>query len=208
MSSGLSTPTRNNSTLRSLCSSLNSTPTRLYTKTPNITNNNWRSPTARSPSILSNSNTLNSNTSSTTIDAVTVSKMIFQKCSTSKQSKIQQATITEELTSESVRRKSLHQVMSSVYGEDSGLEILTCADIKELVGLKVPSHNDTWWCILEFRCQEVRESSDDLVIMFSSSGELQHFLRLLEKIWRAKNVSTNWKLYIENVIIFSNYYYD
>lgn len=120
-----------------------------------------------------------------------VSKIIFQKYSASKKDKM---TTTEELTSESIRRKSLNQVMSSVYGEDSGIEILTCADIKELIGVKVPSHNDTWWCILEFRCQEVRESSDDLVIMFSTSGELQHFLRLLEQIWRSKNVNINLEI--------------
>ncbi|KAL9897131.1 pleckstrin homology domain-containing protein pruning defect 1 isoform 1-T1 [Glossina fuscipes fuscipes] len=77
--------------------------------------------------------------------------------------------------------------MNSVYGKNSGLEILTCADIKEMIGIKIPSHNDTWWCVLEFSCQEVRECSDDLVIFFASSAEMQRFLRLLEQLWQAKN---------------------
>lgn len=78
--------------------------------------------------------------------------------------------------------------MSSAYGKNSGLEILTSADIKEMTGIKIPSHNDTWWCILEFSCQEVRECPDDLIIFFASSSEMQRFLRLLEQLWQAKNV--------------------
>ncbi|EDV94862.1 uncharacterized protein LOC6567767 isoform X2 [Drosophila grimshawi] len=80
------------------------------------------------------------------------------------------------------------QRMSSVYGKNSGLEILTCADIKAMTGIKIPSHSETWWCILEFSCQEAPlECLDDLVIFFASSMEMQRFLRLLEQLWQAKN---------------------
>ncbi|XP_034487042.1 uncharacterized protein LOC117791414 isoform X2 [Drosophila innubila] len=80
------------------------------------------------------------------------------------------------------------QSMSSAYGKNSGLEILTCADIKAMTGIKIPSHSETWWCILEFSCQEAPvECQDDLVIFFASSMEMQRFLRLLEQLWQAKN---------------------
>ncbi|KAM8706112.1 hypothetical protein ACLKA7_010403 [Drosophila subpalustris] len=80
------------------------------------------------------------------------------------------------------------QSMSSAYGKNSGLEILTCADIKAMTGIKIPSHSETWWCILEFSCQEAPlECQDDLVIFFASSTEMQRFLRLLEQLWQAKN---------------------
>ncbi|XP_055848213.1 uncharacterized protein LOC129913510 isoform X2 [Episyrphus balteatus] len=105
-------------------------------------------------------------------------------------SQTSQSTITTSTNSKH-HRPSLEETsstnMSSVYGKNSGIEILTCADIKEMTGIKIPSHNDTWWCVLEFSCQEVRESSDDLVIFFASSSEMQRFLRMLEHLWQAKN---------------------
>ncbi|BFF89006.1 uncharacterized protein DMAD_07859 [Drosophila madeirensis] len=80
------------------------------------------------------------------------------------------------------------QRMSSVYGKNSGLAILTCGDIKAMTGIKITSRTETWWCILEFSCQEAPlESVDDLVIFFASSMEMQRFLRLLEQLWQAKN---------------------
>ncbi|EDW59671.2 uncharacterized protein prd1 isoform X2 [Drosophila virilis] len=80
------------------------------------------------------------------------------------------------------------QSMSSVYGKNSGLEILTCADIKAMTGIKIPSHSETWWCILEFSCQEAPlECQDDLILFFASSMEMQRFLRLLEQLWQSKN---------------------
>ncbi|TDG46963.1 hypothetical protein AWZ03_006667 [Drosophila navojoa] len=90
-------------------------------------------------------------------------------------------------TSKAVPKGQSHN-MSSVYGKNSGLEILTCADIKAMTGIKIPSHSETWWCILEFSCQEAPlECLDDLVIFFASSTEMQRFLRLLEQLWQAKN---------------------
>ncbi|XP_022215874.2 uncharacterized protein LOC111069940 [Drosophila obscura] len=80
------------------------------------------------------------------------------------------------------------QRMSSLYGKNSGLAILTCGDIKAMTGIKITSRIDTWWCILEFSCQEAPlESLDDLVVFFASSMEMQRFLRLLEQLWQAKN---------------------
>ncbi|KAI8043890.1 uncharacterized protein LOC128252514 [Drosophila gunungcola] len=80
------------------------------------------------------------------------------------------------------------QRMTSVYGKNSGLAILTCADIKAMTGIKITSRSETWWCILEFSCQEAPlESLDDLVIFFASSMEMQRFLRLLEQLWQSKN---------------------
>ncbi|EDV43255.1 uncharacterized protein Dana_GF16616, isoform A [Drosophila ananassae] len=80
------------------------------------------------------------------------------------------------------------QQMTSVYGKNSGLAILTCADIKAMTGIKITSRNEVWWCIMEFSCQEAPvESLDDLVIFFASSMEMQRFLRLLEQLWQAKN---------------------
>ncbi|XP_017011768.2 uncharacterized protein prd1 [Drosophila takahashii] len=80
------------------------------------------------------------------------------------------------------------QRMTSVYGKNSGLAILTCADIKAMTGIKITSRSETWWCILEFSCQEAPlENLDDLVIFFASSMEMQRFLRLLEQLWQSKN---------------------
>ncbi|XP_023035902.1 uncharacterized protein LOC6651248 [Drosophila willistoni] len=85
-------------------------------------------------------------------------------------------------------KSSEQNMMSSVYGKNSGLQILTCADIKAMTGIKISSHSETWWCILEFSCQEAPlECLDDLVIFFASSMEMQRFLRLLEQLWQAKN---------------------
>lgn len=123
--------------------------------------------TGRSNSSLNSTPTRISQTSQSTITTTTATS-----------SKQQRSSFEEERSSTN---------MSSVYGKNSGIEILTCADIKEMTGIKIPSHNDTWWCILEFSCQEVRESSDDLVIFFASSSEMQRFLRMLEQLWQAKN---------------------
>lgn len=87
----------------------------------------------------------------------------------------------------SVENEKSFTSMSSIYGKNSGVEVLTSAAIEEMIAIRIPSHNDSWWCILEFSCQEVRENSDDLVIFFASSSEMQRFLRMLEQLWQAKN---------------------
>ncbi|XP_058455319.1 uncharacterized protein LOC131432810 [Malaya genurostris] len=76
--------------------------------------------------------------------------------------------------------------MSSFYGKNSGLEVLTCASIDEMSAVKIPAISSNWWCVLEFECQEVRENSDDLVVFFSTSSEQERFLSMLESIWHSK----------------------
>uniref|UniRef100_A0A6B2EHW4 Putative pleckstrin similarity domain protein n=1 Tax=Phlebotomus kandelakii TaxID=1109342 RepID=A0A6B2EHW4_9DIPT len=76
--------------------------------------------------------------------------------------------------------------MSSFYGKNSGVEILTCAAIDEMVALKIPLAPNNWWCVLEFSCQEVRENSDDLVVFFATNSEMRRFLSMLEKMWQVK----------------------
>ncbi|XP_011295862.1 uncharacterized protein LOC101890222 isoform X2 [Musca domestica] len=161
LSSAMSTPTRN--TLRSE-SSMNSTPTKL--------------------SQLSRSTTTCNTTLASSLASNNVTPTYLSMRSTRQPGDILMGAQQQPTTSRSAAR---HTAMSSVYGKNSGLEILTCADIKEMTGIKIPSHTDTWWCILEFSCQEVRECSDDLVIFFASSTEMQRFLRLLEQLWQAKN---------------------
>lgn len=41
-----------------------------------------------------------------------------------------------------------HTNMTSLYGKNSGIEILTCASIEELISIKIPSDEETWWCLL------------------------------------------------------------
>lgn len=41
----------------------------------------------------------------------------------------------------------------------------------------------------EFSCQEVRESSDDLVVFFATSAEQERFMSMMEAIWQSKYVS-------------------
>lgn len=175
LSSAMSTPTRN--TQHSV-SSMNSTPTKLSQLSRSTTTCNT---TLASSSLASNSVTptylSTHNSKQQAIHATAMQQVIADGPHTS--------AVSQQRTT-----SGFHSSMSSVYGKNSGLEILTCADIKEMTGIKIPSHNDTWWCILEFSCQEVRECSDDLVIFFASSTEMQRFLRLLEQLWQAKNVST------------------
>uniref|UniRef100_T1PC25 PH domain protein n=1 Tax=Musca domestica TaxID=7370 RepID=T1PC25_MUSDO len=165
LSSAMSTPTRN--TLRSE-SSMNSTPTKL--------------------SQLSRSTTTCNTTLASSLASNNVTPTYLSMRSTRQHGDILMGAQQQPMTSRSAAASAArHTAMSSVYGKNSGLEILTCADIKEMTGIKIPSHTDTWWCILEFSCQEVRECSDDLVIFFASSTEMQRFLRLLEQLWQAKN---------------------
>uniref|UniRef100_A0A336MZ84 CSON007219 protein n=1 Tax=Culicoides sonorensis TaxID=179676 RepID=A0A336MZ84_CULSO len=62
-----------------------------------------------------------------------------------------------------------HTNMTSFYGKNSGVEILTCAAIDDMISIKVPSESNELWCIVEFSCQEVRETSDDLTEEFPLS---------------------------------------
>lgn len=41
-----------------------------------------------------------------------------------------------------------HTNMTSFYGKNSGIEVLTCAAIEELISIKIPNDAESWWCIL------------------------------------------------------------
>lgn len=41
-----------------------------------------------------------------------------------------------------------HTNMTSFYGKKSGVEILTCAAIDDMVSIKVPSDSNELWCIV------------------------------------------------------------
>lgn len=157
LSSAMSTPTR--FAPRS-CSSVNSTPTKL-------------SQLSQSTATCGDNTTHSTSTNATTTNATSLATT---------------TNYSRQIPTECAKQtETRNPNMYSVYGKDSGIEILTCADIKEMTGIKIPSHNDTWWCVLEFSCQEVRESTDDLVVFFASSSEMQRFLRQLEQLWQAKN---------------------
>lgn len=51
------------------------------------------------------------------------------------------------ITSSYIEEKSFTN-MSSFYGKNSGIEILTCASIDEMIGIRIPSESNHWWCIL------------------------------------------------------------
>lgn len=38
--------------------------------------------------------------------------------------------------------------MTSFYGKNSGIEVLTCAAIEELTSLRIPRNENSWWCLL------------------------------------------------------------
>lgn len=48
---------------------------------------------------------------------------------------------------EQYEEKSFSSI-SSIYGKNSGVEIKTCASLKEMISVRVPAANDQWWCIL------------------------------------------------------------
>lgn len=41
-----------------------------------------------------------------------------------------------------------HTNMTSFYGKNSGIEVLTCAAIEELTSLRIPQNENSWWCLL------------------------------------------------------------
>lgn len=46
------------------------------------------------------------------------------------------------------KKKGSYGKMCSAYGKDSGMEILSCADIGELISVKVSERASVWWCSL------------------------------------------------------------
>ncbi|KAH0951760.1 hypothetical protein HN011_003151 [Eciton burchellii] len=65
-------------------------------------------------------------------------------------------------------------------------QTLSCASIKDLAAFRVPLVQQSW-CILEFACREVHESSGDWVIYFTNYTELCAFKEVLETLWSSIN---------------------
>lgn len=66
-------------------------------------------------------------------------------------------------------------------------QTLSCASIKDLAAFRVPLVQQSW-CILEFACREVHESSGDWVIYFTNYTELCAFKEVLETLWTDANL--------------------
>ncbi|XP_058801493.1 pleckstrin homology domain-containing family M member 2 isoform X2 [Phymastichus coffea] len=65
-------------------------------------------------------------------------------------------------------------------------QILSCASIEDLSAIRIPLAQQSW-CILEFACREVHESSGDWVVYFTNHRELCEFQEILEKLWANNN---------------------
>ncbi|EFN65308.1 Pleckstrin-like proteiny domain-containing family M member 2 [Camponotus floridanus] len=66
-------------------------------------------------------------------------------------------------------------------------QTLSCASIKDLAAFRVPLVQQSW-CILEFACREVHESSGDWIIYFTNYTELCAFKEVLETLWANANL--------------------
>ncbi|XP_066593386.1 pleckstrin homology domain-containing family M member 2 [Prorops nasuta] len=65
-------------------------------------------------------------------------------------------------------------------------QTLSCASVEDLTAFRVPLAQQSW-CILEFACREVHESSGDWVIYFTNYNELCTFREILETLWANVN---------------------
>lgn len=63
-----------------------------------------------------------------------------------------------------------------------GATTLCCAAISDITAFRLPSAEHSW-CVLEFSCREVHESSGDWILYFSSNDELENFISTLEMLW-------------------------
>ncbi|XP_023246798.1 uncharacterized protein LOC106637564 isoform X2 [Copidosoma floridanum] len=72
--------------------------------------------------------------------------------------------------------------MKEVFPGTQRGQTLSCASIEDLSAFRVPLSQQSW-CILEFACREVHESSGDWVVYFSSHREQRAFQRVLERLW-------------------------
>lgn len=72
--------------------------------------------------------------------------------------------------------------MKEVFSGKQRGQTLSCASVKDLTAFRVPVTQQSW-CILEFSCREVHESSGDWVIYFTNNAELCTFREILETLW-------------------------
>ncbi|GLV39247.1 pruning defect 1 [Carabus blaptoides fortunei] len=66
-------------------------------------------------------------------------------------------------------------------------QALSCAAISDLTAFRIPLAEQSW-CILEFACREVHETSGDLVLYFATNAELERFISTLEMLWAYNNI--------------------
>ncbi|XP_044731232.1 serine-rich adhesin for platelets [Chrysoperla carnea] len=91
------------------------------------------------------------------------------------------------------QKQDTHQ--STSQHQDGGVQTLSCAAISDLTSFKIPSSTSSAanddeqqsWCILEFSCREVSETSGDWILYFSSFFELNQFLSTFEVLWSYTN---------------------
>ncbi|XP_043507340.1 pleckstrin homology domain-containing family M member 2 isoform X2 [Frieseomelitta varia] len=72
--------------------------------------------------------------------------------------------------------------MKEVFPGKQRGQTLSCASVEDLTAFRVPLTQQSW-CILEFACREVHESSGDWVIYFTNYTELCTFREILETLW-------------------------
>ncbi|XP_076619070.1 pleckstrin homology domain-containing protein pruning defect 1 [Colletes latitarsis] len=72
--------------------------------------------------------------------------------------------------------------MKEVFPGKQRGQTLSCASVEDLTAFRVPLTQQSW-CILEFACREVHESSGDWVIYFTNYTELCSFREILETLW-------------------------
>ncbi|KAF5277776.1 hypothetical protein FQR65_LT03756 [Abscondita terminalis] len=81
--------------------------------------------------------------------------------------------------SSSLGMKDLHQPIK-------GAQAVSCAAIADITAFRLPCAEQSW-CILEFSCREVHETSGDWIIYFSTNAELEKFISTLEMLWTYHN---------------------
>ncbi|KAB0797328.1 hypothetical protein PPYR_08322 [Photinus pyralis] len=67
-----------------------------------------------------------------------------------------------------------------------GAQALSCAAIADITAFRLPCAEQSW-CILEFSCREVHESSGDWILYFTTNTELEKFISTLEMLWAYHN---------------------
>ncbi|XP_021914411.1 pleckstrin homology domain-containing family M member 2 isoform X2 [Zootermopsis nevadensis] len=61
-------------------------------------------------------------------------------------------------------------------------QILSCAAIQDLTAFTIDSMEHSW-CVVEFACREVHESTGDWVLYFASPDEMHSFMDVLQELW-------------------------
>nr|CAD7424649.1 unnamed protein product [Timema monikensis] len=81
-----------------------------------------------------------------------------------------------------------HRILTCKEQFPSGpMHVLSCAQIRDVVCIGTVSDQHSW-CMLEFACREVHESSGDWTLYFGSRSELQSFKMSLQQIWVLNNL--------------------